>query len=144
MDSAGDLWTIDWELAMIGDPLFELATHLYLMRYPKREKIRIAKLWEAEVESVLPGGSLNWDQDLPILLAYKRAHSVFTDIIRTALALGPAPETNWRILPRAAGNVQRVLAAAQEPLALRSVPTLRQVMSAYTSWVRSSAARSAS
>jgi hypothetical protein len=143
VDSAGDLWTIDWELAMIGDPLYELATHLHLMRYPEREEVRIAKLWQAEVESVLPGSSLHWDRDLPTLLSYKRAQSVFTDIIRTALALGPGPEPNWRILPRAAWKVQRVLATAQEPLDLRSVPTLRQVMSAYTSWVRSSAARSA-
>ncbi|MFC4608241.1 phosphotransferase family protein [Streptomyces maoxianensis] len=142
VDSAGDLWTIDWELAMIGDPLYELATHLHLMRYPEREEVRIAELWQAEVESVLPGSSLNWDRDLPVLLAYKRAQSVFTDVIRTALALGPGPEPNWRILPRAAWKLQRVLAAAQEPLALAGVPTLRQVMSAYTSWFRSSEARS--
>jgi hypothetical protein len=143
VDSAGDLWTIDWELAVIGDPLYELATHLHLMRYPEREEVRIAKLWQAEVESVLPGSSLNWEQDLPILLAYKRAQSAFTDIIRTALALGPGPEPNWRILPRAAWKLQRVLAAAPETLALRSVPTFQQVMSAYANWFRSSAARSA-
>ncbi|MGW3624551.1 phosphotransferase [Streptomyces sp. NPDC000880] len=143
VDGPGDLWTIDWELAMIGDPLYELATHLHLMRYPEREEVRIAKLWQAEVECVLPGSSLNWHRDLPHLLAYKRTQSVFTDVIRTALALGPGPEPNWRMLPRAAWKLQRALAAAQEPLALRSVPTLRQVMSAYTSWFRSSAARSA-
>lgn len=143
VDGAGDLWTIDWELAMIGDPLYELATHLHLMSYPQREEFRIAELWQREVESVLPGGSRDWDRDLPHLLAYKRTQSVFTDVIRTALALGPGPEPNWRVLPRAAWKLQRALATAQEPLSLRSVPTLRQVMSAYTSWSRSSGARPA-
>ncbi|CAM5643364.1 hypothetical protein SGRIM128S_09667 [Streptomyces griseomycini] len=32
VDPQGGLWVIDWELAMIGDPLYDLATHLHLMR----------------------------------------------------------------------------------------------------------------
>lgn len=138
VDDAGDLWTIDWELAMIGDPLYDLATHLHLMRYPPREEARIAGLWRSEVECVRPGSSLGWERDLPHILAYKRIQSAVTDVIRTALALGPGPEPNWLMLPRAARKLQRVLATAREPLSLPSVPTLRQVMSAYTGWFRSS------
>ncbi|NUK06209.1 phosphotransferase [Streptomyces lunaelactis] len=139
VDGADDLWTIDWELAMIGDPLYELATHLHLMRYPQREEVRIARLWRTEVESAHPGCSVGWDEDLPHLLAYKRIQSVFTDVIRTALALGPGPEPDRLMLPRAARELQRVLAAAQDLQSRPNVPTLRQVMSAYTSWFRSSA-----
>ncbi|WP_405599389.1 aminoglycoside phosphotransferase family protein [Streptomyces sp. NBC_01410] len=136
VDTAGALWTIDWELAMIGDPLYELATHLHLMRYSPREEARIAELWAQEVEAARPGSSASWQQDLPRLLAYKRTQSVFTDVIRTAEALGPRTDPNWRALPRAAWKIRRALAAARDPLELKSVPTLRQVVSAYTRWFR--------
>lgn len=33
VDRSGHLWTIDWELALVGDPLYDLATHLHLMGY---------------------------------------------------------------------------------------------------------------
>lgn len=140
VDPAGDLWTIDWELAMIGDPLYDLATHLHLMRYAPREAARVAHLWAAEVEAAMPGSSLAWERDLPYLLAYKRAQSVFTDVIRAAEALGPRTDPNWRALPRAAWKIRRALVAARGPLGLAGVPTLPQVVSAYTSWLRADTA----
>lgn len=136
VDSAGDLWTIDWELAMIGDPLYDLATHLHLMHYSRREEERIIQVWRSAVESVRPGSSEGWPQDLPVLLSFKRAQSVYTDVIRTAVALGPGPKPNWQLLPRASRRVQLALKAAAEPLSLSEVPTLRQVMAAYLRWFR--------
>lgn len=136
----GDLWTIDWELAMIGDPLYELATHLHLMRYTQRDADRIGALWAQAVEAARPGAARAWRQDLPHLLAYKRTQSVFTDVIRAAEALGPRDDPNWRLLPRAAWRVWRALAAAAGPLKPESVPTLAQVVSAYTNWLRAPAA----
>ncbi|MGW2514008.1 phosphotransferase [Streptomyces scopuliridis] len=141
VDRRGDLWIIDWELAMIGDPLYDLATHLHLMRYPRREEARVARRWQRAVERARAGSSYGWEDDLPLLLTYKRVQSVYTDVIRTALLLGeergrgrsrpesepeskpgsepgsePGPGLNLRLLPRAAWRIQRVLAvAAQEP-----------------------------
>lgn len=136
VDPAGDLWTIDWELAAIGDPLYDLATHLHLMRYSQKEEGRVREVWRAAVERVRPGSSDGWEQDLPVLLSYKRAQSVYTDVIRTAVALGSGPKQNWRLLPRAAWRIHLVLKAAAEPLGLPEVPTLRQVMAAYLRWLR--------
>ncbi|MFF3399206.1 phosphotransferase family protein [Streptomyces sp. NPDC002659] len=136
VDAAGDLWTIDWELAMIGDPLYDLATHLHLMHYSRREEERITEVWRSAVESVRPGSSEGWRQDLPVLVSFKRAQSVYTDVIRTAVALGPGPKPNWQLLPRASRRVQLALKAAAEPLSLSEVPTLRQVMAAYLRWFR--------
>ncbi|MEU3918837.1 phosphotransferase [Streptomyces sp. NPDC029004] len=136
VDAAGDLWTIDWELAMIGDPLYDLATHLHLMHYSRREEERITEVWRSAVESVRPGSSEGWRQDLPVLLSFKRAQSVYTDVIRTAVDLGPGPKPNWQLLPRASRRVQLALKAAAEPLSLSEVPTLRQVMAAYLGWFR--------
>ncbi|MGW6455056.1 phosphotransferase [Streptomyces sp. NPDC055078] len=137
VDTEGDLWTIDWELAMIGDPLYELATHLHLMRYGQREAQSISLRWATAVESVLPGSSRAWVRDLPRLLRYKRVQSVFTDVIRAARVLGPRTDPHLRALPRAAWKVRRALAAARGPLGLTSVPTLPQVMSVYGNWLRS-------
>lgn len=139
----GDLWTIDWELAMIGDPLYELATHVHLMRYSHREAARIGELWSQAVDDARPGAAQAWRQDLPYLLAYKRTQSVFTDVIRAAEALGPHNDPNWRLLPRLAWRVWRVLAAARKPLGLESVPTPARVASVYTSWLKASARPSA-
>ncbi|MFF3359094.1 phosphotransferase [Streptomyces sp. NPDC002917] len=134
VDPDGDLWTIDWELAMVGDPLYDLATHLHLMRYPAVEQGRIAAIWRDAVECARPGSSDGWERDLPVLLAYKRAQSVYTDVIRTALDLGPGPEPQWRLLSQAARRIRKVLAAAAEPLGLPRVPTVQEVGGAYVHW----------
>ncbi|PVE07141.1 phosphotransferase [Streptomyces scopuliridis] len=157
VDRRGDLWIIDWELAMIGDPLYDLATHLHLMRYPRREEARVARRWQRAVERARAGSSYGWEDDLPLLLAYKRVQSVYTDVIRTALLLGegrgrsarpgPGSGLNLRLLPRAAWRIQRVLAAAaQEPSGADrelsgaagavGVPSYRQVVAAYRNWFR--------
>ncbi|MFC9650759.1 phosphotransferase [Streptomyces sp. NPDC056937] len=158
VDRHGDLWIIDWELAMIGDPLYDLATHLHLMRYPRREEAGVVRRWQRAVERAREGSSYGWEDDLPLLLAYKRVQSVYTDVIRTALLLGEARGRARGALPRAAWRIQRVLAAArdtsggadQEPepagaagamgaagsAGAAGVPSYRQVVAAYRNWFR--------
>jgi hypothetical protein len=130
LDPQGRLWVIDWELAGFGDPLYDLATHLYLMRYPARQEIRMAEEWCRVVERVRPGSSRGWEEDLPRLLDFKRAQSVFTDVIRTAASLSRGPEFDWVALPRAARRLHGVLAAAAEPLDLEEVPTRARIRDA--------------
>lgn len=109
------------------------------------------------MERARAGSSYGWEDDLPLLLAYKRVQSVYTDVIRTALLLGegrgrsarpgPGSGLNLRLLPRAAWRIQRVLAAAaQEPSGAErelsgavgavGVPSYRQVVAAYRNWFR--------
>lgn len=165
VDSAGDLWFIDWELAMIGDPLYDLATHLHLMDYPQCDVRRVKAVWREAVEDARPGGSEGWERDLPVLLAFKRAQSVYTDVIRTALALtagavpggavpggavagGPMvaadasadPEPFRLRLTRAARKVQGVLAHAKEALDLPRIPGRGEIRAAYAEWLRERAA----
>ncbi|WP_327709748.1 aminoglycoside phosphotransferase family protein [Streptomyces sp. NBC_00464] len=134
VDRRGDLWTIDWELAMIGDPLYDLATHLHLMRYPSDERERITGIWLSEVERARPGSSEGWEHDLPVLLGYKRAQSVYTDVIRTALSLSEGPGSDRQLSP-ASRRIQETVAAAQAPLGLGRVPTVREVVAAYRRWL---------
>ncbi|MGN9814855.1 phosphotransferase family protein [Streptomyces sp. SD11] len=134
VDSDRRLWTIDWELAMFGDPLYDLATHLYLMRYPPRQEQLMAKQWRATVEKIRPGSSNGMDVDLPRLIDYKRAQSVFTDVIREALSLEAEPDRHQRRYARAGAKLRKILAAAAPPLGLDSVPSSSRIAAALERW----------
>ncbi|MFG3101489.1 phosphotransferase [Streptomyces sp. NPDC048182] len=141
IDPRGRLWTIDWELAMVGDPLYDLATHLYLMRYPAGQRDRVIADWRDTVEAVRPGSARGLDHDLGPLLDFKRAQSVYTDVVRVALSLrdrGAAPR--WPSLPRAAGRLHRALAAAAVPMGLTDVPEPQRIGDALARWCRADAA----
>ncbi|MFF5483038.1 phosphotransferase [Streptomyces sp. NPDC012935] len=130
VDSQGELWTIDWELAMLGDPLYDLATHLYLMRYPKDQRHRMTEDWRRVVERINPDGAYGLETDLDSLLDFKRAQSVFTDVIRVSLSLSEGTGFNWLALPLAARRLQRILSAAAQPLGLTGVPSQPEIMTA--------------
>ncbi|WP_329273561.1 phosphotransferase family protein [Streptomyces sp. NBC_01451] len=136
LDRAGRLWTIDWELAMFGDPLYDLATHLYLMRYPEKQRDSLAERWSSLAEDVRPGSAKNWESDLPKILDFKRAQSVFTDVIRATQILGSGARFNWPQLYREASKVHGALLGGAEPLGLMGVPTLRYVMTSLVRWHR--------
>jgi hypothetical protein len=134
LDPRQRLWAIDWELAMLGDPLYDLATHLYLMRYPADQVRRMVREWCRVVEGIRPGGSSGWERDLPMILDFKKAQSVFTDVIRVSLSLREEWGFNWLAVPVAAGRLQRILAAAARPLGLEQVPSRSHIMAALVRW----------
>ncbi|MFJ2094522.1 phosphotransferase [Streptomyces sp. NPDC087901] len=137
VDATGDLWAIDWELAMIGDPLYDLATHLHLMRYSAKEAERVGRDWRRVVEERRSECVKGWESDLAVLLAYKRAQSVYTDVIRAALALrGSDGRPDWQRLPRLAWRIKGALEAARGPLELTVEPSVREVIAAYVRWFR--------
>ncbi|MFF2098185.1 phosphotransferase [Streptomyces sp. NPDC058202] len=138
VDADGRLWTIDWELSMFGDPLYDLATHLYLMRYPADQETGVIARWREAVDGVTPGSSAGYADDLPKLLAYKRAQSVFTDVIRTALTLAPAPGPvpDGEALDRAGRKIGRVLIAAEGPLEIEKTPDVDAITTALEAWCR--------
>ncbi|MEV0642731.1 phosphotransferase [Streptomyces sp. NPDC050619] len=133
IDSRRRLWTIDWELAMVGDPLYDLATHLYLMRYPAWQKRRMVKRWRAAVERIRPGGTAGLERDLSLLIDYKKAQSVFTDVIREAMSLHLGPDAEDR-LDRAGRKLRKILLAAAEPLGLDMVPSRGEIVTALVRW----------
>jgi Phosphotransferase enzyme family len=94
VDRAGALWTIDWELALVGDPLYDLATHLHLMGYPADQEAEVIARWE---RAVGPDAAAGARDDLPHYRAYKRVQSLCTDVLRSAARLtdaGSADEEN--------------------------------------------------
>ena len=136
-EADGLLWTIDWELALLGDPLYDLATHLHLMRYPAAQENELLTRWARMVEDNLPGAAAGLVRDLPHYLAYKRVQSVFTDVIRQALVVrATRPAELDEQLPRTATMVSSALRRAARVLGLTRVPSLRSVEDAYAAWYR--------
>ncbi|KUN94939.1 aminoglycoside phosphotransferase [Streptomyces caeruleatus] len=136
IDAQARLWTIDWELAMFGDPLYDLATHLYLMGYPGRQASTMIEQWCRTVEAVRPGSANGWHHDLRRLIGFKKAQSVFTDVIRMALSLEAGPTADGHRTARVAVKLRRVLAEAVVPLGLDSVPSRNHITTALERWLR--------
>lgn len=136
LDPQGGLWTIDWELAMFGDPLYDLATHLHLMRYPQYQAERMAEQWCEVAEHTRTGSSKGWAEDLPLILDYKRAQSLFTDVIRMAMSLRDGSEPTWAPVFRTAGKLRKILIAAAQPLGLTEVPGQWEIRAALDRWLR--------
>lgn len=87
VDKQNALWTIDWELALLGDPLYDLATHLHLMRYPAGQANEVVARWAEVAEQARPGAADGVEEDLPRYLAFKQIQSVYTDVIRQAYSM---------------------------------------------------------
>lgn len=98
VDRAGVLWTIDWELALVGDPLYDLATHLHLMDYPREQEPDVLRRWERAVGTDAAAGCRD---DLPHYRAYKRVQSLCTDVFRAAVRLKESAEGPGTPLGRA-------------------------------------------
>ncbi|MDT0343376.1 aminoglycoside phosphotransferase family protein [Streptomyces litchfieldiae] len=134
-EADGMLWTIDWELALIGDPLYDLATHLHLMRYPPTQEHAVLTRWARVMEGQLPGSTAGLSRDLPRYLAYKRVQSVFTDVIRQAhLVRATPPDELPEQLGRAGELVSAALRGAARTLGLGKVPGPRAVEAVYAAF----------
>jgi hypothetical protein len=136
IDRAGDLWVIDWELARVGDPVYDLATHLYLMRYSTEQANEVVKRWRDVVESARQGASEGYEDDLRRYLDYKRLQSVYTDVIRSATGLFEKTGPRLVTLAHASEVTLRVLTGARELLQLTRVPPRAEIMSALGQWRR--------
>jgi hypothetical protein len=140
VDRRGALWPIDWDLALVGDPLYELATHLHLMDYPVDQEAEVVRRWR---EAVGPGASRGTAADLPHYLDFKRLQSVCTDVVRGAARVaeaaaraGHGAEVPGGELRRAAAGVRKALAGARGVLGLEKVPPLVAVEAAFEAWWR--------
>jgi hypothetical protein len=133
VDRAGGLWTIDWELALFGDPLYDLATHLHLMGYQPDQERDIVLRWKRAVGAEASAGS---DDDLSHYLTYKRLQSVYTDVVRGVARLQEAAGADRGLLRNTAALARKALIAAQDPLGLERVPALAVIEAAFGNWVR--------
>lgn len=137
----GDLTVIDWELAMWGDPLYDLAIHLVRMRYPAHQRAEAIERWRRAVSRVRPEAAEGLDRDLPVYVAYERAQSLFADTLRVAWGLVGQPGPG--LVGAGVSRVRSALHMAAGPLRLGRVPTRTEVERALLTWRRRRTAQDA-
>lgn len=109
------LTVIDWEMALVGDPLYDLVRHMHLT--PTRPEIRdrMFRRWERNMP---PEYSANWRLDWPVYRWIEIIRSAYVDLDRLATGTGlDAPNVR-----RAVDSYAETLAAATASLGL---PTSR-------------------
>jgi aminoglycoside phosphotransferase (APT) family kinase protein len=74
---------LDWELALRGDPVYELAVHVHKMGYLPDEEDTVLTRW---CEAMPPEHTAGWHQDLDTYLAHEQVKSAIVDIVRYAQA----------------------------------------------------------
>jgi len=70
---------LDWELAIWGDPVYELAVHFHKMSYYDDERQALLDSW---VKIMPPRYTQGWESDLDIYLAHERTKSAIVDTVR--------------------------------------------------------------
>ncbi len=70
---------LDWELALWGDPVYDLAVHLHKMAYQPDEDDAARTAWRAAVPA---GAAIAWTADLATYLAHERVKSAIVDTVR--------------------------------------------------------------
>ena len=113
---------IDWQLALWGDPLYELASHIHKMGYLPDERAEVVEGW---VGVVPPRCSAGWQSDLEVYLAHERVKSAFVDGVRYTGQYARAPVAGGR--RRAIAERLAVKLAAAQPYLVggRALPVTR-------------------
>ncbi|MGH4021229.1 MAG: phosphotransferase family protein [Pseudonocardiaceae bacterium] len=78
MSSRGVIF-LDWELALWGDPVYELAVHIHKMTYFDDELRTLLRGWEAMTK---PSAARSWHDDLTAYLRHERVKSAIVDSVR--------------------------------------------------------------
>lgn len=110
------LTIIDWEMALVGDPLYDLVRHMHLT--PTRPEIRdrMFRRWEAKLE---PRYTRGWRKDWRVYRWIEVVRSAYIDLDR--LVTGASLDVpNVR---RAVDSYAMTLAAATSALGVPSRPT---------------------
>ncbi|MEU9379777.1 aminoglycoside phosphotransferase family protein [Streptomyces sp. NPDC048279] len=110
-DDALALTVIDWEMALVGDPLYDLVRHMHLT--PTRPEIRdrMLRRWERVLE---PRFTRDWERDWRVYRWIEIVRSAYVDLDRLVTGAGlDAPNVR-----RAVDSYAMTLAAATGSLGL--------------------------
>jgi len=70
---------LDWELALWGDPVYDLAVHFHKMGYRPEERDAVTARWLAAMS---PEHTAGWEHDLDAYLTHERIKSAIVDSVR--------------------------------------------------------------
>ncbi|MFH0519173.1 aminoglycoside phosphotransferase family protein [Streptomyces sp. M41] len=116
------LTIIDWEMAVVGDPLYDLVRHMHLT--PTRPEIRdrMFRRWEERLPGEHTG---NWRRDWRVYRGIETVRSAYVDLDRLVTGVSmDAPNVR-----RAVDSYPMTLAAATAFLGLPVRPTVTRISS---------------
>ncbi|WP_329400088.1 phosphotransferase family protein [Streptomyces melanogenes] len=112
IDGDGGLTLIDWELAMVGDPLYDLVRHLHLTPCKSWIRHRMYQRWAGQLGDEYTKG---WTEDINVYRWIEVVRSAYVDLHRlTAVAGMEAPNVR-----RSLATYQRTIMTATSALGLR-------------------------
>lgn len=115
-DRKGGLTVIDWEMALVGDPLYDLVRHIHLT--PTRPEIR-QRMFDRWVGALPKSCTRGWKADWPVFRWVEVVRSAYVDLDRLVTGTGlDAPNVQ-----RAVGSYAMTLETAKASLGLRPRPT---------------------
>ncbi|MGP3773376.1 phosphotransferase [Streptomyces sp. SDT5-1] len=109
------LTLIDWEMAMVGDPLYDLVRHIHLTPTTREVRDRMYARWS---ERMPPECTVGWQADVPVYQGLEVVRSAYVDLERLVTGSGlDAPNVR-----RAVGSYTTTLRKALAWLKLPSDP----------------------
>lgn len=105
------LTIIDWEMAMVGDPLYDLVRHLHLTPHGPRTRERMFRRWSRRLD---PHHTKGWEEDWMLYRAMEVVRSAYIDLDRLVTGVSlDAPNVR-----RAVDSYAHTLSAATAALGL--------------------------
>lgn len=131
----GRSYIIDWELALWGDAVYDLAVHLHKMGYSPAEYAAMQAAWLAAVPSELSEG---WKGDLDTYLTHERVKSAIVDAIRYAkiMTSGSATAERKAELARKLSSKLGAARAAAGNWPGSGTPGEKEIMAIIDRWAR--------
>jgi aminoglycoside phosphotransferase (APT) family kinase protein/tetratricopeptide (TPR) repeat protein len=102
---------LDWELALWGDPVYDLATHLHKMGYRPAEEQELVRAW---ADAQTPAGIAGWMPDLRLYRRHERIKSALVDSVRYSQLINDPTTAAARIPPLVVSLTDKVRAARAE------------------------------
>ncbi|XIG80009.1 phosphotransferase enzyme family protein [Streptomyces sp. SGAir0957] len=79
------LTLIDWEMAMVGDPLYDLVRHIHLTPTAREIRERMYARWARRLP---PAHTAGWNQDVPVYQGLEVVRSAYVDLDRLVTGSG--------------------------------------------------------
>ncbi|MFI5620067.1 phosphotransferase family protein [Streptomyces sp. NPDC051567] len=121
-------WFLDWELALWGDPMYEIGIHFHKMDYPDEQRAAVFRQWR---ERLPQGSTFGPPADLDLYMAHEKIKSAIVDTVRYSKQLVTASQPGREFL---VGRLSKKVNAARRVWGLPPDLTPGQVTSALTPW----------
>jgi tetratricopeptide (TPR) repeat protein len=131
--AAGQAYFLDWELALWGDPVYDLAVHLHKMGYLPAEGQAMRHAWLAAVPGAASAG---WEPDLDTYLAHERVKSAIVDTVRYTKIIVSEPDavkTHAELAAKLVGKLAAAHATGGD-WAARKPPTPKEIAAHIQDW----------